>query len=743
MKLCVVKPDGYIAEIPLNEKQPSFDNVNNELLLFENYRYKLIIRGIDAIDNVELFVGDYSVPLIFNENTGCLESGKELVFGGCFDLAYVSVYIENDEGSEKLLYTDFLRIATTKQTAKQVSQMLNEIEEALPNFLDVCFSRNRKKSGIIKNDVRSIWNTIKILDDIINIYETNYGCFVNHKKTSVEQVATIADIKAMREIGQESLQWIVCNPDNLVQTDKTSGISLNGKSYIPSKIKTYLSQYSYDVYENRMILGFLQTVINYIEDQIVGFSNEIAELENIPESIVIQLPNTHELTGRCVYIYYKGVVEKLIDRKERLVEIYYKYEKTLECRADILYGIPKLTNTFKQVFHYRVCYECMVKWFEAGDYSFDHLDYLFKLKTLSRIFEYFCLIKLQSAIILCGYSIKETNKITYDMEDDTEEINNQYIFTGGNYELTLFYEPSVWVDKINEEMGLYSTGYNFSKGKWNNRWKPDFILKIKGEASEYYYILDAKYSNYQNVKKIYMPELVLKYGTQIASKDKFFSEVVGVCAIYPGENDNIHYYKKNSINSQKMSLPQYFSMTVMGQDSGNVALSARIEKMLENVDYIERDQGCLEKDTSTMPHTFLDGNNVKEIATTVSVTGDGKNQNKFHDEAENYNENMGAVAENNYVTNKGIKVNGKKCFYYGKGMCMCQRSRCIVSEGECEFYISKSGKELFKDEDTCRNFIRYMKKGKVSRVECSISGMPGCVGTDNCRFYLRKNKSKT
>ena len=61
---------------------------------------------------------------------------------------------------------------------------------------------------------------------------------------------------------------------------------------MPSKIKTYISKYSYNVYENRVILGFLKNVIDYLENQIIGFAKEIVEVENIPESIVAQLPNT-------------------------------------------------------------------------------------------------------------------------------------------------------------------------------------------------------------------------------------------------------------------------------------------------------------------------------------------------------------------------------------------------------------------------------------------------------------------
>lgn len=120
----------------------------------------------------------------------------------------------------------------------------------------------------------------------------------------------------MRVVNQESLRWIARNPDNLVKTDKKTGINFNGQNYMPLKIKTYISQYSYNVYENRVILGFLKYIIDYLENQITGFTKEIIEIENVPESIVVQLPNTHALTGKCIYVYYKSVVNRFSEKKD-------------------------------------------------------------------------------------------------------------------------------------------------------------------------------------------------------------------------------------------------------------------------------------------------------------------------------------------------------------------------------------------------------------------------------------------
>lgn len=720
MKLCIIKPDGSSAEVLLNGNQPSLENVNNDILFFENYLYKLIVRCEESFDNIELFVGDYSVPLTFNASTDCYETEKDTVFGGCFDLACVSVNIDNGYGEESIYYSEYLRIATTKQTARQVEQMLGEIENNLPNFLEVCFSRSRKKAGLIKKDIRSIWNTLRIIDEIISVYEENYGYFSNHKKSVVEQEAAIVDVKSMRKVDQESLIWIASNPDNLVGTEKESVIKYEDKYYAPEKIKTYISRYSYDIYENRMVLGFLQSVIEYINNQVTGFNREILELDNIPNSIIIQLPNTHELTGRCVYVYYKGVIERFEKKRDVLQELFYRYVRILECVANDVVGLPKLTNTFKQVYHYRICYECMVKWFEAGDYSFDHLNYLFKLKTLSRIFEYYCLIKLQTAIAQNGYALIDASRVDYDLEENFEDINNKYVFSGHGYELTLLYEPSIWVNRLNDGMNLYSTGYNFSKSKWNDKWTPDFVLKIKTYLNEYYYILDAKYSNFQNVKKRYIPDLVLKYSSQIASKDKFFSDVIGVGAIYPCNSDKMYYFKKNGVNSNRQSLPNYFSFSIVDGEDGNNALRNRIISLLNVVDDLE---------TEVIPP--VSELRVEQVNTSVL------------DEEQIINPEITVIEAGSINHSEQIEKNGvygKKCFYYSRGMCLRQKIRCAIEGELCELYEHKNSRELLQEENSCRNFIRYMQKGKVNRVECSVSGLPGCVGADKCKFYLKKKR---
>lgn len=65
-----------------------------------------------------------------------------------------------------------------------------------------------------------------------------------------------------------------------------------------------------------------------------------------------------------------------------------------------------------------------------------------------------------------------------------------------------------------------------------------------------------------------------------------------------------------------------------------------------------------------------------------------------------------------------------------------------VINAPCEHYIPKKSRELLK-EDSCRNLIQYVKRNKLNgRVECSISGLPECIGAEQCKFYLKKNVHK-
>lgn len=218
--------------------------------------------------------------------------------------------------------------------------------------------------------------------------------------------------------------------------------------------------------------------------------------------------------------------------------------------------------------------------------------------------------------------------------------------------------------------------------------------------------------------------------------------MIGVGAIYPGDEDKMYCFKKNTVGSQKQSLPKYFSLAIVGENNGDTILKNRLTELLEVVKVIEKENENVEVTKERAEQLSVTGrkNNVQnanvQIDTTLASVEETFSKDKH---------NIKYSAEKEVADDKEalvIKADGKKCFYYAKNMCMYQKSRCSIADEPCAFYVSKKSKRLLKEEDTCRNFIHYTRRGKVNRVECSVSRLPGCIGSYDCKFYMRKNKSK-
>lgn len=685
--------------ITLYENSPSLEKIDRHIVLLENCQYKVTVQSDEIFSNIELFIGDYLIPLTISNTSGCYETPKMLLFEGCFDLVEISICISDNNDTEIYMYSDYIRVATTKQTSLQVYSMLEEIENNIPDFLDVCFSKNKKKSGLLEEKQRTIWNTISMLDEIISVFEKNSTRFSHYRKSKIVEEPAIIDGTSMRKLDERGIRWIIQNPNYLSPTSNDRGIRIGNRNYLPLKVNAYINKHAYDVYENQVILGFLEYLVQYVNKKITEINFEIKSVQSIPEEIVLQLPNTYELTGRCVYVFYKGIIEKLEKRVNIITLLYRKYEVILGCKGIIVNRIPKLTNTFKQIYHYRNCYEWIVKWFNSGEYSLEHLNYLFRLKTLSRLFEYYCLIKIQKAIISNGYVLELAERKIYDkLWEDNEFINNDYAFSNGQYKLALYYEPMIYRNKLNDFMNLYSTGYNFSKACWNDYWTPDFIIQIQAEMRDYYFIIDAKYSTFNNVKKRYMPELIMKYSAQIASKDKLLSDIVAIGAIYPNDNDKLYYYRKNNVKSSVEPLPMYFSVSVENGKEGDLALGRRLNEILSNVKFLE--QGFV---NDLVKENVNLQNEIKDIV---------------DDEQLKYSST----------------INSKNCNYYKAGLCLVKKKSCIANNNNCDQYKKRNDGMLLVSNIDCRN-IKFNRKGNLV---CEIADRKGCIGQEKCGFYQKK-----
>ena len=457
-RLKIRRKDGEFSDIELSEDNQFMDYIDRRVLLLEDYRYTVSIQCGEEFESAELMIGDSIFEMYYDEEQRRYIINDKLIFQGCYDLTRIMVVLSDFQQGEWLYFSSYLRVASSKQTVSKINEMLREVEEEYPEILNICFSKSYKEAGLKKNKKRTIWNTITILDEIISMYNSNFSMFSNYCYSRVDNIDRIVDAHAMRNINQNSLSWMVTNPNNLLDnTRERKGVRIGKKYYLPQRMCIPVNERNTGTYENKVIMGFLKKLKLYLDKVVLEFECEIEKANDIPEEIIKKLPDTHDLTGRCIQVHYQ-IIAQLKERREKIGEIYYSYQRILGYEEIIINNVPKLTNVFKQVKQYRVCYEYILKWFEEGEYSLETMDYIFKLKTLSKIFEYLCLLRLQDTLCQRGYQLVEAERVDYPAEEYPDivhytqdehmnQINNKYEFTNNKYRILLYYEPYLYCDK--------------------------------------------------------------------------------------------------------------------------------------------------------------------------------------------------------------------------------------------------------------------------------------------------------
>ena len=209
---------------------------------------------------------------------------------------------------------------------------------------------------------------------------------------------------------------------------------------------------------------------------------------------------------------------------ESLSKLLLLYKDILGCEEVKLDRLPRKTKTFQAIKHYREVYELIIRWFKYGDFDLRKEELLLKVKKISKIFEYYCLIKLLKVAKDDGYKLDEQAGgaclYPYEVKDsrykNEADENNTYHLTDGVNLLTIFYQPVIYsYNAKTNNIDLFRTDCYY-----DNHLVPDFIFKMQNveESSSKYAVLDPKYSNRSNIKDFYMDTELLKYVCSIADK---------------------------------------------------------------------------------------------------------------------------------------------------------------------------------------------------------------------------------
>lgn len=509
-KLYQITNNGKKEVVPINDLYTV-----NELGSYEFSYEGIILRSSGA----QAFVEDIPVKRdLYTQSDNIIKSTKPYrLFEDYFGFASFNL---NGEVFK-------LNIQIEKFKLSEIEEILMFLWESENRIFDNFFSKSTLKSKI-SNDGSDYGLTSKFISFVEHFYQTFSELYLKFKNIPFsvlrKRIETVDYVP--QQVTSHTIDWLLNNLDyvdfdNSFHNYPNSIIVDNRHGYI-DKIETDKNITSYAVYENEIILGAFQHLLNKLN---------ILE-KSITSNINIDLEHSYGSGNFADFRDLKKVpFVKLFDEcnnfKRKLTVLYQKY-KSIFKGTSIRIEKPRVTNVFSQSPHYRLAYRIIKDSFEYKFNFNGELNFL-NIRKLSQLYEAYNLHQ----ILLCLKRKLNINLFKIDSSSSREDgITNYVSFESQKNLIEIFYELSYPNLKTNlKRIEKSKGGYNY--------YKPDYIIQITSGEDIYLIIIDSKYSKFETVKGIYLHECIEKYILNTGFINERYKKADGFILLYPGEIEEI------------------------------------------------------------------------------------------------------------------------------------------------------------------------------------------------------------
>lgn len=207
-----------------------------------------------------------------------------------YDLVTLSFILAFKDGTSTEYFSDFLLcVSNNQEDATNIQQMFQELiafdDTQVGEWI---FSNGERDASISlyegkwnKRAYKSLSSYIQLLEQVISCYKNNYTYFKTQGKHTIRHSNVLVSYENVKTISRDSFNWIIQNTDQLADVPFSSGIQYRGKNYLPYHIRTDASIKSWDVYENRVVMGFLYTALLNAKQIYTEFDSDILNEERI------------------------------------------------------------------------------------------------------------------------------------------------------------------------------------------------------------------------------------------------------------------------------------------------------------------------------------------------------------------------------------------------------------------------------------------------------------------------------
>lgn len=462
------------------------------------------------------------------------------------------LYVDgNNQDAEEFLSTKDIACLSKDRDTYQVtaiSEMLNELlDEENGTVSRWMFSGGENdrgdysvfEAGAKENSPKSLSSIVQLLESVVIQYKESYMYFRSHGYKKVRKETTRLPQRMIRQAGMHELMWISKNMNSLYQTPNETSIKYNDGYYLPREVETKVKVKTYDSYENRVLLGFLDVLISAARSILLSLRSKTETIQEIETKLNVVKDDEYcfpalILVQACAHRerFYIDRIKMLILELQALQR---KYSTALPGVESVFSRTPRRTKVFQEVKQYSTIYTLIMKWLRFGDFSLAKENLALQSLRLDKLYEYYVLYKILSWFDAAGF-IEDSDEekaiccaeysLSYKKYSNERKVATLYKLKKDNVRLRLYYQPVIYGD-MREENGItlhrLSRRSTSGKGKLDSFWTPDFLLYIEEEgASPRWHVFDAKYRKVDKLWSGYpvegeLTKAISKYKSDIAS----------------------------------------------------------------------------------------------------------------------------------------------------------------------------------------------------------------------------------
>lgn len=512
-----------------------------------SYEFVLNTEDIAAVQDVRVYINDTYEQSTYNNGRihfpGRSASDRR-VFLDCYGFVALGFSLIMDDGTEKHLTSEYLPVLVRRgQLNEAVKAMVSYVYTHQELLLLNGEPKPRNLTGLKESGYKSLAAQIILAEEIATIYEASYGYFKANSRFRIEKVPAVDQFERLQYITPATLAHIASHPEQLKPVSAEAGIRINGRVYHPQKTLSLQNINSYDIYENRVVLGFLRKMLD-----------EVMKLRRHCERLLQQIPCDEDYSDDYIYSSFfmfaetrqtlENGVQQLSFLYDKFVKLWGMYQNALSISTESLANAPRPTAVFMSVPQYNRMFVRIHQWFNFGIYDFGKENFMLSFIKISSLYESYLLIKMVAYFEDRGYHLEDKKRCAYPIAPSWKYKNtrckNTFRFANENTTLTLYYQPVIFDTdrKRVNGVGLYRnnsipvyTGEDDDNRRGGHYYVPDYLIKVESEGVSKYLIVDAKFSDANSVRTYYVKDLAFKYLFSISTIDES-DRIIGMCIMY-------------------------------------------------------------------------------------------------------------------------------------------------------------------------------------------------------------------